>query len=65
LVERPPPRLGARRALGLDHALAVRVGDHPDLTVGLDIVKRGVAHRPFPGVEPVERVGDLVTLVVL
>jgi hypothetical protein len=65
LVERVPPRLGARHTLGPDHILAVRAGDHPDLTAVLDIVERGVVDAPSPSVEPVEHVGDVVALVVL
>jgi hypothetical protein len=60
-----PPRFGARRALGPDHVLAVRADGHPDLTPVLDVEERGVADAPPAGVEPVERVGDLIALVEL
>ena len=60
-----PPSLGAGRALGPDHVLAVRAGDHPDWTAVLDIEERGVADVPPVGVELVEYVGDLVALVIL
>ena len=58
-----PSRLVIRRALGPDLVLAVRAGDHPDLTAVLDIEVRGVADVPPAGVEPVERGGNVVALV--
>jgi hypothetical protein len=58
-IERPPPPLGARRAIGPDHVLAVRADDHLDLTTVLDIEECGVADVPPAGVELVEHVGDL------
>ena len=51
LVERPMPHLATRRALGPDPVLAVRAGDHPDLTAVLDIEEHGVADVPPAGVE--------------
>jgi hypothetical protein len=53
MVERPPPCLDAGRTLGPDLVLAVRADNYPDLTTVLDVVERGVAHRPSAGVEPV------------
>jgi hypothetical protein len=58
-------RLDAGRALGPDHVLAIRAGDHPDWTAVLDIEERGVTDVPPAGVELVEHVGDLVDLVIL
>jgi hypothetical protein len=63
-TERPSPRLATRRALGPDLVLAVRVDDDVDDTAPIDVVKSSVADAPPADVEPVERGGDLVALVV-
>ena len=64
-VERAPLCLDAGRTLGLDLVLAVRAGDHPDLTAVLDIEERGVADVSPAGVDLVEHGGDLGALVIL
>jgi hypothetical protein len=64
-VGRAPLCLDAGRTLGPDLVLAGRADHHPHWTTVLDIEERGVADVPPAGVEPVERVGDVVALVVL
>jgi hypothetical protein len=63
LARRPTSRLSPGRALGAEPILSIGTGDDVDAAVGLDVGERGVA-TTFLGVEPGDRVGDLVALIV-